>query len=118
MIKIFLTTTLLICGCFTGQLLAQDAPSREVWIDEVFRFAYAKADLTPEETTWVKKMLDETCTCNYVEDETRGRRCINTLMKREGLPVEDAEFDAMTPEQMRKFMLLSPLMNMIGDCPE
>ena len=118
MTKIFNTISEFICGCFTGQLLAQDTSSREAWIDEMFEFAYGKADLTSEETTWVKKMLDEACTCNYVEDETRGRRCINTVMKKEGLPVEDAEFDTMTPEQIRKFMLLSPLMNMVGDCPE
>lgn len=78
----------------------------------------ARSPIDPEEKTWLEKFFRSGCACSVIEEQDQAKACGEELFKSLGLPTSEKEMDNMTEEQKRKFMLLSPLTNMMGKCPE
>ncbi len=111
-------TVLALLTC-TGSIQAQDTLSRAAWIDKVIGFVYAKADLDPDDSKWLKSFMDKGCDCSGFEEKAKAEECTLALFREEDMPVDQAGFENMTAEQMRKFNLISPLLTSVGGkCPD
>ncbi|PHI18956.1 hypothetical protein CEQ90_15055 [Lewinellaceae bacterium SD302] len=104
----------------SNSLVAQstDTIAREAWFDHIIEVVYAEEELSEDETEWVKYLLIEGCKCNALEKTEEMEKCGKVLLKSSGLPESQEDLDRMTVAQQRKFSLLTPLMSVVGTCPE
>ncbi|MFT6000651.1 MAG: hypothetical protein ACI81P_003114 [Neolewinella sp.] len=111
-------TLLVLFGLSTSTIFAQDTLSRGAWVEKVYALVYDNAGLSSEDEIWVKEAMKVMCDCTWVEPKEKRMECGEEFMKKEKLPITEEEFNAMTPDQERKFTLLNPLFSVMGKCPE
>lgn len=100
----------------TGRSLASQ--TYDEFVQRIIGLLESRSTIDPEEKIWLEKFFSSGCECSAIEEEDQAKECGEKLFKSLGLPATEEEMGSMNKEQERKFMLLAPLTNMLGKCPE